>query len=144
MLTAHVPLSFASRVFDDLLHGPATPELAPGVDVTATEHAVRFRVDVPGFRSEDLDVSVERGVLTITGQRRRALGEGEKVLSAGRGYGRFERRWSLGDTVDAESLDASLEDGVLTVTLPVRAAVKARKVPIRTVAADAPAAPLAS
>jgi len=43
-----------------------------------------------------------------------------------------------------EKTGASLEDGVLTVTLPVRAAVKARKVPIRTAAADAPAAPLAS
>jgi HSP20 family molecular chaperone IbpA len=132
MLTAHVPLSFASRVFDDLLQAPAVPELAAGVDVVSTEGAVRFLVDVPGFRSEDLDVTVERGVLTITGHRRRALAEGEKLLSAGRGYGRFERRWSLGETVDAEGLVADLAEGVLTVTLPLRAATKARKVAIRT------------
>jgi HSP20 family protein len=143
MLTAHVPLSFASRVFDDLLQGPAVPELAPGVDVTATEGAVRFRVDVPGFRSEDLDVTVERGVLTISGQRKRALAEGEKLLSAGRGYGRFERRWSLGESVDADGLEAALEDGVLTITLPLRAQVKARTVPIRT-ATEGQGAPLPS
>ncbi len=144
MLTAHVPLSFASRVFDDLLNGPAAPELAPGVDVTASDDAVRFRVDVPGFRSEDLDVSVERGVLTVRGQRARALAEGERILAAGRGYGRFERRWSLGESVDADGLEATLEDGVLTLTLPLRAQVKARRVPIRTAAADTPAAPLPS
>lgn len=103
----------------------------PAIDlVEHTDHYV-LQADLPGVAQEDLVVEVEKGVLLLSGQRQLASKpHGEGTYYAERSAGRFERRFDLGDQVDANLIEAKLADGVLTVRLPKRAATTPQKIPV--------------
>jgi HSP20 family protein len=99
--------------------------------------------DLPGIDASTLDITVERNVLTVTGERRSAMQEGDEVLIAERPHGIFTRQLMLGDALDGEQISASYHDGVLTLEIPVAEQAKPRKIPVaadgssRTIEADA-------
>ena len=107
------------------------PSLA-GMPMDAFRRGDRYIVsfDVPGLSADDIELTVEKGVLTVTAERSWAHGEDEQVLAAERPHGRFTRQVSLSEGIDDEGIEASYENGVLTVTLPVAEQAKARKVEI--------------
>jgi HSP20 family protein len=129
------------RLFDDVMtgvagtsFGPAAPAHAargfsPAFDVRANADEIVFTADVPGLKREDLEITLEDGVLTVKGQRRYE-GNGKEKVWLGRGYGAFERSFTLPDTVDTEHLSAALADGVLTVKIPQSPKAKPRKITI--------------
>jgi len=135
MLTAWAPLPALDAVFDDVMHaafGTSTKIRAfePDVDVRQTDRAIRFLLDVPGVRLDDMHIEVENGVLSIEGERKfEAENEKEQVL-VGRGYGAFRRSWKLPDSVDIETLSATLTDGVLTLEVSKHAKARPRKISI--------------
>jgi len=94
--------------------------------------ADRFYVDaeMPGFRKEDIDITLEDGVLTIHGDRKDEKKEGRTTLHVERRWSRFERSFTLPTAVNENSVKASLEDGVLRITLDKREEVKSRKIQI--------------
>ncbi len=103
----------------------------PAVDIAEDSDAVTITAEVPGMSKEDLDVSIEDGVLTLRGEKREEeTSEGKNVHRVERRYGRFERRIQLPQTVDPEQVTAAYEDGVLKLTLPKVAAAKARSIKI--------------
>lgn len=102
---------------------------SPDIDVRADDSGLVFACDVPGLRHEDLEVTIENGLLTIRGERKYQGESGERVL-LGRSYGAFERAFRLPDWADAEKLDAELADGVLTIRVPRSEAAKPRKIAI--------------
>ncbi|GAA0423491.1 Hsp20/alpha crystallin family protein [Leifsonia naganoensis] len=75
--------------------------------------------DVPGTDRADVDVRVERNVVTITVQRRAAFGTGDVVFIDERPRGEFVRRLFLGDSLDSSALSADFGNGVLTLRIPV-------------------------
>jgi HSP20 family protein len=91
-----------------------------------------LRFDLPGIKLEDLDVSVDRGVLTVSATRTEEKAEGDKPFVRERVTGSLRRRIYLGDSVDADNVEAAYADGVLTVRVPVAEKAKARKVEIGT------------
>jgi HSP20 family protein len=99
------------------------------VDVRANSDEIVFTADVPGVKREDIEITLEEGVLTLKGQRRYE-GSGKEKVWLGRGYGAFERSYTLPDTVDAEHLSAELDGGVLTVRVPQSPKAKPRKITI--------------
>jgi HSP20 family protein len=129
------------RLLDDVMtgvsgtalgHGGTTGHargFSPAVDVRANEEEIVFTADVPGLRKEDLEITLEDGVLTLKGQRRYE-GTGKEKVWLGRGYGAFERSYTLPDTVDADRLEANLADGVLTIKVPQSPKAKPRKITI--------------
>jgi HSP20 family protein len=102
------------------------------MDVIRGKDEVQIRFDLPGVDAESINVTVDRGVLTVSAQRTEKTGEDEKLITRERVTGSFTRRLYLGDTLDTEKIEAAFADGVLTVTLPVLAAAQPRKVEIST------------
>lgn len=119
----------ARRTFGN---GYRTIRPAMPMDVIRGKDEVQLRFDLPGVDAESIDVSVDRGVLTVSAKRTEETGEDEKLITRERVTGSFTRRLYLGDTVDADKIDAASADGVLTVRLPLVATAQPRKVEIHT------------
>jgi HSP20 family protein len=110
----------------------ATQAWAMPAEVVETDNEIRFVVEAPGLRPEDLDVTVENNVLTVSGEKKVEHDEGEKgeYHLYERRYGRFERSFALPRRVDTEHVDANYENGVLTVTLRKSESAKPRRIKV--------------
>jgi HSP20 family protein len=88
--------------------------------------------ELPGVKKEDIDVSVENGVLTITAETRSETEEkeGDRVIRQERRYGRYLRSLRLGKTVDEKRVKASYRDGILELILPKAEEVKPKKITV--------------
>ena len=92
---------------------------APAADMVDRKNEVVVRVDVPGLSEKDLNVSVDNGVLTISGERTEDWEtQGDDYFCSERWAGRFFRTLTLPQGVDAEGIKATLKHGVLEVHLP--------------------------
>jgi HSP20 family protein len=91
---------------------------------------VWVHIDLPGVKAENLEITVERNVLTITAERNWQRQEGDQSYFGERYRGNFRRQIHLGDGLDLENLEADLHDGVLTVRIPVAEEAKPRKVQV--------------
>ena len=108
--------------------GPASTALP--MDTVRRDGELVLRFDVPGVDPEKIDVTVDRGVLTVSATREETKAEGENPVTRERLFGRFTRRVRLSGTADAEAIEASQHDGVLEVRIPVREAAKPRKIAV--------------
>jgi len=106
---------------------PAMP-----MDVIRGKDDVQLRFDLPGVDAESIDVTVDRGVLSVSAKRTEKTGDDEKLITRERVTGSFTRRLYLGDALDSDNVEAAFADGVLTVRLPLLAAAQPRKVEIST------------
>ena len=102
------------------------------MDAIRRDNEVELRFDLPGIDPESIDVSVDRGVLTVKASRNEVYTEGEKPVIRERVMGSYVRRVRLSDTVDAEKIEAGYADGVLTVHVPVAETAKPRKIEVRS------------
>lgn len=102
----------------------------PRVDIIETPEELLLFADVPGVRSEDVDVRFENGELILRGQCN-PRGPATNLLLNEYEVGDFYRVFALSETIDAEKIDAELKQGVLTVHLPKTAAVKPRKITVK-------------
>ena len=102
------------------------------MDVIRGKDEVQLRFDLPGVDAESIDVTVDRGVLTVSAKRTEETGEDEKLITRERVSGSFTRRLSLGDSLDTEKIEADFAEGVLTVRLPLLATAQPRKVEVHT------------
>lgn len=94
-------------------------------------------LDLPGVSSDDIDVKVERSVVSVRARRNGLRGPDDEVLIDERPRGEFVRQLYLGESLDSERLSATLRDGVLVLTIPVDESSKPRKVTIASSPADA-------
>lgn len=92
------------------------------------EYVLTF--DLPGLTEEDIEVKVERKVLTVTAERAPSYGEQAKVQIAERPRGKVSRQVVLGETLDAERIAATYEAGVLTLRIPVVEREKPRTITV--------------
>jgi HSP20 family protein len=104
---------------------------APAIDVSETPNAFIVEAAVPGLKSEDLNVSVENNVLTISGEIRHEAESGERNYHRiERRYGKFQRVLTLPNTVKTDAINASLTNGVLRLEIPKADEVKPRRINI--------------
>ena len=104
----------------------------PAVDVAETDTAYQIKAELPGIRKEDLDVTVDEGVLTIKAEHNdnQEQTENGQLIRQERSYEKFVRSLRLGANVDEETITAEYRDGVLHVTLPKVKEVQPRKVEV--------------
>ena len=103
---------------DRLFESPLTG-WAPALDVHEDKDSFSIRVELPGMRREDIEVSLQDGALVISGERKEEkVTEGTEVHRQERFYGRFSRALTLPSAVAGDKVKAQYKDGVLTVTLP--------------------------
>lgn len=100
---------------------------------------VVLRFDLPGADPGSIEVTVDRGVLSVTARREEEFGEDERVFVRERPMGAFTRRVYLSEHLDAEAIEAAYDNGVLAVRIPVLERARPRKVAIRQ-SGDAPQA----
>jgi HSP20 family protein len=88
-------------------------------------------LDLPGVDSNDVDVTVERNVVSIRARRHPARQEGDEVLVDERPQGEFTRQLFLGENLDPTRISAGFDRGILTLTIPVAEESKPRKVEVK-------------
>lgn len=109
----------------------ATAAWVPAVDIIEEKGRFLLRADVPGVNAADIDVSMDAGVLTVSGVRlAEESGEDTDVQRTERSTGRFSRRFTLPETADAESITAKSSNGILEVVIPKLPEVQARRITV--------------
>ncbi len=103
----------------------------PAVDIYENDDAFVATADLPGLKKDEIDISIEDNVLTVSGERKFEKSEGEGTFRrVERSYGTFRRSFTLPRGVDATKVDARSEAGVLTLTLPKSEIAKSRKIQV--------------
>jgi HSP20 family protein len=106
------------------------PGVFPAINIFSEEHGIVVRAEVPGVRSDDLDVTVEQGRLVLSGEREETERKGGSYHRRERPVGRFSRSIRLPDDLDASACKATCRNGVLTIRIPRHEHLKPRKVSI--------------
>jgi HSP20 family protein len=106
-------------------------EWQPSVDIHENEQGYLIALDLPQVRAEDVEITVERGVLTVVGERKRPGEEFGAARHSERRFGRFRRSFQLPKSVDDGRIEARAKDGVLTLTVPKREEVKPRSIQVK-------------
>jgi HSP20 family protein len=121
------------RLMDELLrsgagNGNRGSGFTPPVDVHETEEEYLVKIDVPGVKSEDVNVEINDNVLSISGSR--VADETGTAQLVERPYGSFARTLTLPQGVDSDSIEAGYHDGVLELRIPKPAERKPKKITI--------------
>ncbi len=107
-------------------------EWAPLVDITEDDKEYLIKAELPEVKKDDVKVSVQDGVLTISGERKYEKEEkGKKYHRIERAYGSFARSFTLPDDADAEKVAGDFKDGVLKVHVPKSEKAKPKKVEVK-------------
>ena len=127
--------SYADTLFDDMFHSnistffrreaPVTRRaretfLVPSVDVHEAEKEITVTAELPGMDEDDVELTLNDGVLTIKGEKKYERKGEEDARVIERSYGSFQRSFSLPESVDEEAIAASFDKGVLSVIMPKR------------------------
>jgi HSP20 family protein len=97
----------------------ALVDWAPAIDVMETNEEFQIRAELPGVEKKDVKLSVENGVLLISGHREQEKEEkGKRYHKIERAYGHFARSFTVPEAVDPEKVTADFKNGLLTVRLP--------------------------
>ena len=134
------PLSEMNRMLDDVFGGlmrrsggqqrgqQLVTEWAPAIDVVTKDGDLLIRAELPGVKQEDVDITLQNNVLTISGERK-AEQEEERggYYVRERRYGSFSRSLALPEGLDESKVHARYENGVLEVTVEGAAAVREPK-----------------
>jgi len=110
----------------------ATANWAPSVDISENDTEFTLVADIPGVNPDEIDISMEKGVLTIKGERNTEnVEEKDNYRRVERQSGVFYRRFTLPDSADADKIAAKSEHGVLTITIPKQEVALSRRIEIQ-------------
>ncbi len=110
----------------------ATASWVPSVDISENAKAFTLLADIPGVDPKNIEISMEKGVLTIKGERSSEnVEEGENYRRVERQSGQFYRRVNMPDSADADKIEAKSEQGVLTVTIPKQEVAVSRRIEVK-------------
>jgi HSP20 family protein len=122
------------RLFSSLFgRGPEEREglWAPIVDIEEDNENIMVKAEIPGMKKDDIKVSVQGNMLTITGERKQESEVKEKTYHrVERSYGKFSRTITLPIDVETDKVKASYKDGVLNIILPKPEAVKPKHIDV--------------
>ena len=119
------------RMFDDIV-GKSFPEINqqvgvnpfqgtayPKVNVYEYDTKIGVIAEIPGLDKKDLNVEVEDGVLTVSGDKSHGFDEGKaKVLRRELKHSSFKRQFTLGEQLDGDNISANFKDGILSIEIP--------------------------
>lgn len=107
-----------------------TSQWAPRVDIREDEQRFVILADIPGVDPAQIEVSMDKGILTIKGERQALGGEGGKYTRVERAHGVFHRRFALPDSADGEGITATGRFGVLEIVIPKKPLATPRRIAI--------------
>ena len=104
----------------------------PLTDIVESEDGVTLMLEMPGVAAEDVDITLEKRVLTIRGKVHPAQPETLRLAYGEYGEGDFERAFTMSDDFDSDKIGATVANGLLTVTLPHAAEAQPKKIAVET------------
>ena len=111
---------------------PAGLYVGYDVDIWDDADHIYLEAELPGIKKDEIDISVENGVLTIQGEKKHEeIKKDHTHHIQERYYGSFSRSFTLPSTVDPDKVEATIKDGVLRVTLNKREEVKAKRIEVK-------------
>ena len=111
--------------------GEVTSRWMPSVDIKEEEGRFVLYADIPGVNPKDIEVTMEKGVLDIKGERKvEKKEEGKHFTRQERAHGIFYRRFALPDSADPDKVEAHGKNGVLEIVVPKREESQPRRIPI--------------
>jgi HSP20 family protein len=117
-----------NRLFAD---GEQTGEWAPRVDVREEDQRFVILADIPGIEPKDIEISTDKGVLKIKGERKSETQQDNvKLTRVERSYGAFQRSFALPDSANADGITALGKHGVLEISIPKKAQAAPRRIEI--------------
>lgn len=103
--------------------------VVPPVDIFETENEYLVKADMPGVKREDIDITLDKDILSINGTLPEDAQKDELRYSEYSPYN-FSRSFNVGRSINSAAIQASVENGVLTVTLPKKEEIKPKKIEI--------------
>jgi HSP20 family protein len=131
MLTLNRALDEA---FTNSVNGETARVWVPAIDLIETKDAYIVRAELPGVERSNIDITFEKNILTISGQKAatiEAKDEELRVFAAERVSGSFSRSLRMPDYIDGEKIGADYKDGLLTVTIPKAEVAQPRKIEVK-------------
>ncbi|MCX4190968.1 Hsp20/alpha crystallin family protein [Methylophaga sp. OBS1] len=126
------------REMNSLFQTPTTEssfnseEWSPAVDISEDQDKFTIHADLPGVKSEDIEVTAENGILTIKGERQgHKEEEKDNYRRVERFSGSFIRRFTLPERADLDNIAAKTRDGVLELTIPKSVEAKPRRIEVK-------------
>lgn len=108
-------------------HRPAVV-YRPPTDIFDAGNKVVLELEMPGVNRKDIDITLEKHVLTVRGKAKMRAYEGWNLIYGEYGEGDYERAFSLSEHIDEKKIDAKMKNGLLRLELPKAATAKARKI----------------
>jgi HSP20 family protein len=123
------PAGYLGQRFDP---SASTQAWAPALDISERKDAYLITVELPGVKTEELEITFEDSLLTIQGERH-PVGDPatEKVHRAERCYGAFRRSITLPSHVQADAIEATAHDGVMQILVPKAPEARAKRIQVR-------------
>jgi len=121
-------------LFDTFLGGTLPPKArrVPAIDIRDAENQTVIAVELPGVAKEEVKISIDKGLLTISGERKDpGLPEGSRALRNEISYGTFVRTLELPYPVKVEAISAELSNGILRLVLPKAEEARPRAISIK-------------
>ena len=129
MLMRTDPFRELDRLTQQVFGTAARPAAMP-MDAYRKGDSFYIHFDLPGIKTDSIELTVEQNVLTVRADRAPMQADGAEMIVSERPYGTFTRQVFLGETLDAEHIGADYAAGVLTLTIPVHEAAKPRSIQI--------------
>lgn len=107
------------------------PVFSPQVDIIEKPDSILVLADMPGVPREKVEVVLENGVLTITGEVERGEEPGTHLHVRDYDIGNFQRSFTVGEGLEAEAIEAAMKDGVLRLVIPKARKRQARRIEIK-------------
>jgi HSP20 family protein len=123
---------FPNRMASSEIHSLAVADWSPEVDISEDDHGYLLKADLPEMKKDDVRVTVEDGILSVSGERKTEKEDQKrKFHRIERCYGTFRRSFTLPEDADSTKVTAEFRDGVLKVNLPTTTVAKSKAIPVK-------------
>src|SRR5260370_14146997 len=123
---------FPNRMGSDEIHSLAVADWSPEVDISEDDHGYLLKADLPEMKKEDVRVTVEDGILSVSGERKSEKEDKKrKFHRIERSYGNFRRSFTLPEDTNGSKVTADFRDGVLKVHLPTTSTPRSKPIEVK-------------
>jgi HSP20 family protein len=126
------PAGFATRIGSGEIHSLAVADWSPEVDISEDDHGYLLKADLPEMKKDDVRVTVEDGILSVSGERKSEKEDLKKKFHRiERSYGNFRRSFTLPEDADSTKVTAEFREGVLKVHLPTTTKARSKALEVK-------------
>jgi HSP20 family protein len=123
---------FPNRIGSGEIHSLAVADWSPEVDISEDDHGYQLKADLPEVKKDEVRVTVEDGILSVSGERKSQKEDQKKKFHrVERSYGTFRRSFTLPEDADSTKVTAEFRDGVLKVHLPTTTTPKSKAIQVK-------------